>query len=62
MVLSFFAVFFFGIYCVKRCLLRRVDQQATVKQQKQIRAAKREAMKITYESSDGYSGSEIEHD
>lgn len=62
MVLSFFAVFFFGIYCVKRCLLRRVDQQVAVKQQKQIRKANRDLMKITYESSDGYSGSEVDHD
>lgn len=63
MVLSFFAVFLFGVYMVKRCLLKRAAV-ASINRRTQIQArhARRQALHLNYESSDGYSGSEMEFD
>jgi len=62
-LLAFLAIFLFGVYCVKRCLLNRAATASLVRRtQKQARQARREAMHLSYESSDGYSGSEMEFD
>ena len=63
MLFTFLTVFLFGIYCVKRCLLKRAAS-ATVARHTitEARQARRAAMNMSYESSDGYSGSEMEFD
>ena len=60
LVTSFSAVFCFGLYMVHRFCLRKLQNRQVG--QSEIRAARRAAMHISYESSDGYSGSEMEFD
>ena len=60
MVTSFIAVFCFGLYLVNRFCLRKLQNRQVL--QSEVRAARRAAMHISYESSDGYSGSEMEFD
>ena len=59
MITAFLAVFGFGFYIVNRYCLRPSNSQVM---QSEVRAARRAVMKISYESSDGYSGSEMEFD
>ena len=63
MMFTFLTVFLFGIYCVKRCLLKRAASANLVRHTiTEARQARRAAMNMSYESSDGYSGSEMEFD
>lgn len=62
MLFSFFAVFLFGVYCVKRWLLKRAHVASMTRRKEIERKARRRALKINYESSDGYSGSEMDFD
>ena len=59
MLVSFIVVFLLGVLFVKKCFLKPGNVAIT---SSQIRQARRQAMNLTYESSDGYSGSEMEFD
>ena len=63
MMTTFFAVFIFGIYCVRRFCIQKRPILVGQQQQTEIRSqARKVALSQAYDSSDGgYSGSEFDY-